>query len=158
MSQKRPSCVPGRNVGGSRAQKPQDANPDADIPKQCPKAYRSFPTTNLKDFFGLSPCHMGTESRKERIPCAKSISARELNAKDSAPEQLNPRARAGLARTQFNSQSVQKWAHSCTKQSYNVAVYRKRAFLVQTVLHPSHCIVQKSALSCTEQLKMSDCT
>lgn len=45
------------------------------------KAYRLFPITNLKDFFGLSPRHMGTESRKERIPCAKSIRARELDKK-----------------------------------------------------------------------------
>lgn len=67
------------------------------------KAYRLFPITNLKDFFGLSPRHMGTESRKERIPCAKSISTCELSVKDSAPEQLSPRARVRLAHKKIRS-------------------------------------------------------
>lgn len=112
------------------SRRPKDANPDTLLPaSRCLKAYRLFQSANLKDFFGLSLHRTGTESRKWRIPCAKSPTAQRPGRHFPPIRTENGPPLYGTAR---RGHLVQKWASLCTKQLREPDLYRNGRLLVQT--------------------------
>lgn len=145
------------------SRRPKDTNPDTLLPvSRCLKVYRLFQSANLKDFFGLSLHRTGTESRKWRIPCAKSPTAQRPGRHFPPIRTENDPPLYGTAQQGLR---VQKTARPCTEHQNRLARCKNRRVLARNSTTRSSCtemgvslykaakrnrLVQKWASPCTK--------